>query len=340
VSDPVITVVQEQKVTAWPDEPGRKPRAMDRAYTLPLSRALAREYRTDAHFAQYVSPNGRRLKSAAAEELSVRIDVLVLDIDCHEVHGKGIPAPESWRVEIRQKMLALRAAHDGFFYFETRGGSRIIYRQPVPVVISSLEDAAQWRQDYATTAAYLNRVFGIEADPACADWTRLFRLPRATRGSSKTPEQWPMAGDPERIEALWFIPSDEDTEAAKLLLPKAFDEVHTKRVLSIGPSNTTGHGLLYYALRNRGSIIREFKRGMYLIRCPNEAQHTSGKTGDTSTALIVPGPGEQVGAIACLHGHCAHLKVRDWVRMFSRTELDEARRNAGIDDSDRIRRPA
>jgi hypothetical protein len=341
MSEPMVTVMREAKVTGWPDEPGRTPRDMDRAYVLPLSKALTRSFTTDAHFAAYASPNGRRLRQAALDSIAVRIDLIVLDIDCKEAHGTGKPAPDDWRVEIRQKMLALLSAHKGAFYFETRGGSRIIYRQPVPVIIASAEDAYQWRQDYATTCAYLARVFDIEADPACSDWTRLFRLPRATRANSGAPEAWPTAGDPANVEPLWFLPSDEDTEQARLILPKAFDEHTAKRVLDIVPSNSNGdgYGLLYHALRNRGDLIRPFKSG-FLIRCPNEAQHSGGKTGDTSTVLFLPGPGEKVGTVCCLHGHCADKKVRDWVRMFSREELDEAARNAGIADSDRIRRPA
>jgi len=339
-SEPMVTVMREAKVTGWPDEPGRKPRDMDRAYVLPLSKALTREYKTDAHFAAYASPNGRRLRQTALDSVSVRIDLIVLDIDCKEAHGTGKPAPDSWRVEIRQKTLALKSAHPGAFYFETRGGSRVIYRQPVPVIIASAEDAYQWRQDYATTVAYLARVFEIEADPACSDWTRLFRLPRATRAKSGVPEAWPTAGDPANVAPLWFLPSEEDVEQAKVIMPKAFEEHAAKRVLDFTPSNGNGYGLLYYALRNRGYVIRPFKSNGFLIRCPNEAAHTGGKTGDTSTMLFLPGPGERVGTVCCLHGHCADKKVRDWVRMFSREELDEAARNAGIDNSDRFRRPA
>lgn len=339
MSDPIVTVMRHARIVGWPEDTGpeapRFRRGRDEAYAIPLSKALVRSYTTDAHFTAYATPNGRRLKSAAVGQVPVRIDALVLDIDCEEVHGKGKPAPDSWRVEIRQKMLALKSAHRGGFYFETRGGSRIVYRQPVPVFIETPEDALQWRQDYATTVAYLKRVFDIDADPACADWTRLFRLPRATRDKADAPEAWPYAGDPANIEPLWFIPAEEDVEAARLILPKAFDDPATKRVLDIAPSNCNGFGLLYHALQNRGDLIREFKRGMYLIRCPNEANHSSGKTGDTSTVLMLPGPGEQVGCIFCLHGHCAHLKVKDWVRMFDRHELERARRDAGIEDKRR-----
>jgi len=328
MNEPMVTVIQEQKIMAWPDEPGAKPRAKDRAYVLPLSKAIARAYSTDAHFAQYISPNGRRLRSEAVSHgVSARIDVLVLDVDCKEVHGTSEPVPAEWRVDLRMKMLALRAAHAGLLYYETKGGARIVYRQPVPVVIASKEDASQWKQDYATTVAYLRRTFGIEADPACADWTRLFRLPHATRKPGGAPEDWPVAGDPCNVEALWFTPSDEDVEEAKTILPRAFEE---KIVKSFTPCNSDGFGVLYYALRNRGHLIRAFKQNTFLIRCPNESSHSSGRTGDSSTVLYLPGPGDTLGYIHCLHAHCQALAAKDWLRMFTDSEINAAREAAGL----------
>lgn len=340
-NEPLVTVVQEQRVVAYPfdefDQWGRpfRPRQMDRAYVMPLSKALERSYTTDAHFAAYASPVGYRLKSAAADEMAVKLEILIMDVDCTEAHGTGLPAPDAWRAEIREKMLALRAAHPHFVYFETRGGSRIVYRLPVPHIVACREDALQWRQDYATTCAYLGRVFEIEVDPACADWTRLFRLPRATRKVGAKPEAWPMVGDARNMQPLYFLPTEEDSARAVEILPKAFDEEAGKTVSTFTPHLAGGQGLLYYALRNRGFVIRPFKGNTYLIRCPNESSHSGGKTGDTSTILYPPGNGGVIGTISCLHAHCQQLQVKDWLRCFDRSELDRARADAGLVELER-----
>jgi hypothetical protein len=329
MTDFPVTLVQEQKVMAWPDEPGREPRPMDKTYVVPMSVALTRQYKTDAHFAAYVSPNGRRLRSIAADQISIALHYIVLDVDCPEVHGKGVGAPDCWRAETRGKMLAVRAAHPGFYFFETRGGLRVIYRQPVPFLIECAADALEWKRDYAITCAYLKRAFDIEADVACADWTRLFRLPHATRKPGSPPENWPTAGDPARIEALWFEPEDEDRELAKQLLPRAFEE--PRQAPSFTPyTGGDGYGVLYHLLRNRGHIVRPFGNGAYVIRCPNHEQHSSGRIGDRSTVLYLPHPGQTLGRVHCLHGHCQHQSPSDWLRMFADHEIEAAREAAGL----------
>jgi hypothetical protein len=327
--DPLVTIMRQAKVVGWPDDPGKSPRREDSAYVVPLSQALQRAYRSDAHFTQYATPIGRRLRTTALDrDVTVQLPVLVLDFDCAETHATSKPATDAWRTDNRTKMLALRSAHPGMFFYETRGGSRVVYRQPVPSVVSTAQDALEWRRDYAITIAYLARVFDLHADPACADWTRLFRLPHATRGNAKQPEDWPTAGDPANIAALWFEPTEEDRAAAVKLLPKAFEEL--KVVRSFEPCTADGYGLLYHALRGRGDLIRPFKRNGFFIRCPNEQQHTSGKTGDTSTVLFLPPAGEVIGAVWCLHAHCQALQLRDWLRCFAQHELDAAREAAGI----------
>lgn len=329
MTDPLVTVVREQKVTAWPDD-GRPIRAMDKAYVMPLSRALTRLFSTDAHLAQYISPNGRRLRTAAAEaDIAVRMDVLVLDMDCKQVHGTKDEPPAEWRADNRNKILALRAAHQGLVFYETRGGARVVYRQPVPYFVDSLEAAADWKRDYAITCAYLKRVFDIEADPACADWTRLFRLPRATRDGKDAPEPWPLAGDPHNVQALWFEPHEEDRAAAMELLPRAFETKQVRKAVT-PTGHCDGYGVFFHALSARGGVFRQHRPGTYIVQCPNESAHTSGKTGDSSTILFLPGPGEVLGWPHCLHAHCQSLSIKDWLSCFSDQEIDAARVAAGL----------
>jgi hypothetical protein len=328
MSDPLVTVMQHAKIMGWPlEDASSRYRAEDKAYVLTLSNALSRTYRTDAHFTQYSSPNGRRLKIAATGQVTVYIHVIVFDVDCPEVHGQPEPAPVSWRCEAREKVLALRAAHPGLYFYETRGGMRLIYRQPIPFEVACHEDVMQWKQDYAVTAAYFKRCFDLDVDLACSDWTRLFRLPRATRKPGGAPESYPTAGDENNIGSIWFVPEEEDHALAKQLLPNAYQ---TKRIVDYSPTMADGYGVFYHLLRARGLIIREFGRAAFVIRCPNEAQHSCGVTGDRSTVLYLPHSGHTLGRIWCLHGHCSGLRAQDWMRFFDQHEIDQAKDAAGV----------
>lgn len=328
---PLVTVFQEQRVSGWPDPPGRRLRPKDRGYVVPLATALTRSFTTDAHFVQYESPIARRMNSESLGTGHVmRSHVIVFDIDCEDTHGTSDEVPHTWRQENRERVLALRAAHPGSAFYETRGGSRIIYRQPLPTEISTQDDAASWKQDYAVMVAYLGRVFDIHADYACADWTRFFRCPRATRKPGGKPEDRAFAGDPHNIEPLWIVPDADDLATAKAKLKNAFDPPKVVLPATGTASTCDGYGVLFHALRARGDVFREYKRGTYLIRCPNEAQHSSGKTGDTSTMIYLPAHGQSLGHIKCLHGHCVGLNAKDWLRMFSQGEIDDARNAAGI----------
>ncbi len=332
MTGPMVTLFQEQRVTGWPDADGRAPREMDRGYVVPLSLVLSRAFRTDAHFVQYRSPICRRMNSSSLDrDVTMQADVIVFDVDCRETHGSSAEVPDEWRKENRERVLALHAAHPGPVFYETRGGSRIIYAQPVATTISTRDDAISWKQDYAVMVAYLGRVFGIECDYACADWTRFFRCPRATRTPGGQPERRE-AGSiyTHNVQPLWAVPNEEDQEVARAKLKTAFDPPKLVLASSAVASICDGYGVLFHALRARGDVFREYKRDTFLIRCPNEAQHSSGKTGDTSTMLYLPSPGQALGFVKCLHAHCVGIDSRGWMRMFSESEISDARAAAGL----------
>jgi hypothetical protein len=325
MSELFVTVMRDRYVRSWPDRPGEKPG--ERAYTVQLAKAFERSYKTDAHFTQYTSRAHRRLsKDAVDHGVTAELRTLVLDVDCPETHGSPEPAPEPWRAEMRVKMHALYAVHADPFYYETKGGARIVYRQPTPIVISSQEDSAIWSQRYAVIVAYVERCFGIVADPACGDWTRLFRLPRATRKPDGAPENWEMIGDLANVGVLDARPTADDLKVA-MARSKVFA---ARQDLDLAPISADGHGLLFHALRNRGHVLRERPSGGFFIKCPRESHHSSGRTGDTSTIMYLPSAGDRVGAIHCMHAHCSQLTVKDWLKEFSREELKAAEADAGL----------
>lgn len=319
----LVTVIRDRYVLGSPAHEQGEP-----AHLITLSRALSRSYTTDAHFAVYRTPNARRLTSAAPQVLGgVELTAILFDVDCADVHGTSEPAPEAWRSDLRERFAALQVDHPGGYFYETRGGARIVYEQPAPTVLRTDDDARTWKRGYAVALAYLERRFGIVADPACSDWTRLFRAPRATRTPGGAPEQWPTIGDVEHIGALTIDATTADVGLARSR-SKAFD---VPRVLPVGSSTLSdGRGLLFHALRSRGDVGAERADGGIVIRCPNERQHSTGRSGDGSTVLYPPKAGGEIGAICCLHAHCVDLRVRDWLAMFAEHELDDARRTAGI----------
>jgi hypothetical protein len=318
----VISLMRDRYVHGWPrHEHG------DRVFVRELGKALTREYSTDAHFAAYRSPNGRRLVREAIDLLDgIELTCIVFDIDCVETHGTSEPAPEFWRCQTRERVLALTAVHPGAYYYETRGGARIVYRQAEPTVLRTQGDGREWSRVYAVAIAHLARRFHLVCDPACHDWQRLFRLPRATRTAGGKPESWPTLGDPNAIGALLITPSIYDVEHAERH-SRAFRDASAH----FTPSIASGEGLLYYLLRARGDVSDcKCPRGGWIVRCPNRTAHTRNTDGTDSTVLYPPLAGKQIGAIECKHAHCQHFSVPQWLRFFSDRELAAARSAAGI----------
>lgn len=318
-----VAVLRDRFVRGWPrHEHG------ERTHSLPLGDAMTRSYSSDAHFAAYTSPIARRLTREAIDAgVAVEIGMIAFDVDCAEAHGTPEPASERWRRALRERVQALAAEHPSPYYYETRGGARILYTIAEPFSLASHDDARRWSQNYAVGCAYLARRFDIFADMSCADWQRLYRLPRATRDAAKAPENWPEWGDPCAIGSLVIDASRDDVALARERC-KAFS---VRRVTDSVPCVSTGRGLLYHALAARTDVLAERRDG-YVIRCPREHEHSAGRTGDGSTMLFPPAPGEEIGAIHCLHGHCSGMRARDWLRCFSDAELERARSAAGIPD--------
>lgn len=321
-----VTVIETKYVRGWPrHEIGGAVEVVD------LADALEREYATDAHFAAYAAPNGRRLCGEALDRgIAVPMTACVFDLDCAEVHGTPAPVPAAWRRDVRERVHALASDHPDPWVYDTRGGARIVYLQREPDILRSRADALRWSQDYAIVCAYFARRYGLEADPACQDWTRLYRLPRATRDPGGSPENRPVSWLPGAPMGTLYVRATHDDMARARELTKAFRDPRAPRIGPITPCPGDGRGLLYHALSARGDIVRRHGESAYVVRCPAEREHTSGATGDGSTLLYPPDRGEEVGAIHCLHQHCITRTVRDWLACFGAAEIDAARDAAGL----------
>lgn len=84
-------------------------------------------------------------------------------------------------------------------YYRTAGGCHLIWKLASPFVVSSREGYARWRREYFACAAALERLYQIKVDDACADITRLQRLPSVKRDDGKpcpSPQPFPMTWAP------------------------------------------------------------------------------------------------------------------------------------------------
>lgn len=311
--------------TLDPDKPWRK---SDRGRVVDISEALAVDFLTDAHFVAYHSPNSCRLNSESLSLLDgVEMTLGVFDADCQETHGTSEPAPESWRRAMRRRVVTLAADHPDPFYYETRGGVRFLYRLAEKTIIRTQADAAAWARDYLVTVAHFERNYGIIVDPSCNDWQRLYRLPYATRSAGGRPERWMTWGEWSKIGSILINASREDVKLAQSRTV-AF---RSRKARPLSSPGAGGDGLFYHLLRARGDVGREVARGGWIALCPNRAQHTSNTDGSDSTVVVPPEAGGETGLIRCKHAHCDRkFTVAEWLKFFSDSELESARRAAGI----------
>ena len=204
---PRMPVFASKTYRAWPryDDGGR-------ALYQSAAIALESRYANDAHVAAYSVPAvPRRLDGGApghlvdGAPLGVPMAFFFVDLD-----GPGHQAPPAWRSEMAARVDRVLAEHPGGFFYETRGGGRLVWRRASPFVITTEVDARTWKLTYWRTLLYLSRRYGLEGDPACADWTRLYRAPHATREGGGHPEQLPTVGDPGLGGAFAFEPPEVD----------------------------------------------------------------------------------------------------------------------------------
>jgi hypothetical protein len=151
----------------------------------PLEQLLLAQHPVDAHFTAYSRPDVPRRftmhPAAYARCGAVPMVLMVVDVDDTVAKGQKVPAREEWRVVERQRVAALFAAEPGWFYYETRGGYRLVSVLDVPRPIADDADYRDWKTYYVCRLGRLSRLYGIVGDSACTDWTRVFRLPRVRR---------------------------------------------------------------------------------------------------------------------------------------------------------------
>jgi hypothetical protein len=173
ITDKCVAVLATKYLVGFP-KPG--PGA---ASYMTLGEAFEGSHETDAHFAQYSVPGlPLRINQDALDLPDFTLDMRIFAVD---VDAPGHKATDEWRLAERAKIAQLYASLPPAYYFETKGGYRLLWLLPPGITLKSREDVVQWRAHYLSCLHYLARVFAIHGDEACSDPTRVFRLPRVVR---------------------------------------------------------------------------------------------------------------------------------------------------------------
>jgi hypothetical protein len=200
-------------VRGWPEPADPHERATwkddDRAGLADMARILTHRFECDAHFAAYAADIERRHTirlfqvpehSDKIERANLRMVLAVFDVDDPIAHKEGLPSTDKWKLEEQPKLQALIDEHPGGFVYTTRGGYRLVYALPEPFPIRRQAHDDAWTAQYKSWIRYLRRRFKVEADGACADWTRFYRAPFVMRdGVAQQPDTF---GDPSAL-GVW-----------------------------------------------------------------------------------------------------------------------------------------
>lgn len=152
---------------------------------LPLSEALSKTWTEDAHLIQYVlhssdeeyvfarvSKHSALAAQLAREGGEIRVNLICLDHDLPDHRAWSDPTePLDWLASIPE------GAPSPTVWYSTVHGSRLVYVLTDPVSHLRAEEISTWLFQQWTKALGSD----LEGARACLDWTRLFRLPGATR---------------------------------------------------------------------------------------------------------------------------------------------------------------
>lgn len=187
-----LTVFAKRETPSWP---AHKSGCQGRVK--PADFAFATRFASDAHAAQYTHPTERRLSVDAPARLEAdgaelpSIALVMFDIDAH---GSTERQLQDWRRQFATQAATLPGDPYGYF---TRSGARLVWALRETWKISPAR-ALGWRRAYLRACLKIWAHAGIVADAACADWTRLFRLPLVTRDGA-TQDWGVVCGNPNSI---------------------------------------------------------------------------------------------------------------------------------------------
>lgn len=151
--------------------------------------AFSKPFKTDAHFISYY-PVGvgitqfPRLNKPILPKIrsnggDIVASCLVLDYDSPDKATWTRERLDSWLLHLNAVADEWPAAFQFNVFYTTRHGCRLVYVYDAPVPVDIAEGKHHWMvQEFQRR--------GLSFDPACSDWTRLFRLPYVMRDNTPT----------------------------------------------------------------------------------------------------------------------------------------------------------
>jgi hypothetical protein len=267
MSDLLIPIFQHRKVRSWP-----KYEYEDAVDYAKLDEALDTPFETDAHFAGYSVPAlPRRLhKTAPAklDELGEQVRMVLAAFDCD---GPNHTCPDNWWTVEKVKLAIMLGEQPNGFVYRTRGGYRVVYRLPTPVLILDNKNAAAWRRTYQAWLRHLERRYYIVGDKKCASWMWLFRLPHATRDKGGRADDLEVIGDTERIGTWDPVLDAHDLTVEKKLAPA----IESERPLTRGASRLADPNHRAHAIEIIATYFPERRRHDFALALGSVLQRES-----------------------------------------------------------------
>lgn len=293
-----ITTIEHDKLKGYPREGG----GYGVADALDLDVALRTEWPTDRHFqalAPYAGSGApRRVNVAQLTDMQlaqqpVRLVLRVFDVDTPD-HK---PRSEEWVVSLRAALARLPGAQP--LWYLTRSGARLLWALPEGgFVIDSRERYKAWVAEQARAIRQFREEYGIAADPACKDPSRLYRLPNVERA-----EHGAMRSALFGALGVW-----DYKLLAKYAQPTALERLDAEALSCDKPAAETRLGR---AFAERGGL-REIGRGKVAVRCPWADTHSDHGTRDPlSGGSVVFATADGNGYFHCSHAHCVKRRQNE-----------------------------
>lgn len=267
----------------------------------PLDRALELEWPTDRHF-QAIAPweAGGAVRRVNVAQLSdeqlavapVRLVLRVFDVD---TPGHA-PRTDEWTRDFVARVEAL--PHAKPVYYFTSAGARLVWRLPgAGFLIDSREAYARWVREAECCIRTLREKYGLEADPACKDPSRLFRLPNVERPEKGT-QRSRAFGDLEA--AVWDYPYFKKYENETPV------EGLARRAVAASADAPASASQLALAF---GEDVRVLGPEKVAVRCPWTERHSDhGRRDPLAGGTVVFATSDGEGFFWCSHAHCAERR--------------------------------
>jgi hypothetical protein len=278
--------------------------------------ALTKRHGTDAHVQPAYAPKlvegagdgtSYRLSGDTPAHMGVRLDALLLDWDTpdHAPWGEadfGAVARE----------LADCPVLSGAVIYKTRGGLRAVLPLAKPYEVRDPR-GKDWTALYESVLSRVKKPLGKAWDPACADFTRLYRLPWVMRPKSQHSKV------SEAQEGSVYVPP--------VIKPYALSTGDSERVIAaLQPNTKTTKGVsglvAFYGVL--GQLGDEIGGGRYKVPCVFAEQHSNHDPSDPidSSCALVPVEGGHT--LHCLHASCREARANGgWKRALQAAHPEE-----------------